>query len=114
MASLIDEPPCPYFADFVDGVGKLIATILDMDLGVVERQVTAVDVSDAAHGSSVDTEGFELSVQRRTLHADKFGGAGDVAAEAIDLRQQIFALEHFARLAQREAHQVLAAIAVRH
>ena len=28
--------------------------------------------------------------------------------------QQIFALEHFARLAQRQAHQVLAAVAVRH
>ena len=27
---------------------------------------------------------------------------------------QIFALEHFARLAQRQSHQLLAAIAVRH
>ena len=44
-------------------------------------------------------------MQRRALHADEFGGARDVAAEAGDLRQQVFALEHLARVAQRQAHQ---------
>jgi hypothetical protein len=53
-------------------------------------------------------------VQRRALHADEFRGARDVAAETGNLRHQIFALEHFARVAQRQPHQVLAAIAIGH
>ena len=52
-------------------------------------------------------------MQSRALHSDELRGAGDVAAEAVDLRDQIFALEHFARLAQWNAHQLLAADAAR-
>ena len=53
-------------------------------------------------------------MQGRTLHPNKLRRAGDVAAEAVDLRDQIFTLEHFARLAQRQAHQLLAADAAGH
>ena len=69
---------------------------------------------DARSLALADAERLELAVQRRALHADEFGGARDVAAEAVDLREQIFALEHFARLAQRQPHELLAAVAVRH
>jgi hypothetical protein len=48
-------------------------------------------------------------VQRRTLHADELGRARDIAAETVDLRQQVLALEDLARLAQRQRHQVLRA-----
>ncbi len=47
-------------------------------------------------------ERFQFAVQRRALHADKGRGARDIAAEPVDLRQQIIALEDFARLAQRQ------------
>ncbi len=42
---------------------------------------------------------LELAVQRRAFHADELGGAGDISAEAVDLSQQVFALEQLARLA---------------
>src|ERR1044071_6874408 len=64
--------------------------------------------------SLVDPKSLELSVQRRTLHADKLGGARDVATETADLGNEIFTLEDLACLAQRQAHELLAAIAVRH
>src|SRR5688500_18372679 len=43
-----------------------------------------------------DAEGLQLAVQRRALHADEIGGAGDVAGEAADLDAQILALERLA------------------
>ena len=39
-------------------------------------------------------------MKRRAFHADKPGGAADIAAKAVDLGQQIFALKDLARLAQ--------------
>ena len=51
-------------------------------------------------------------MQRRALHSDKLGGARDIAAEAVALRQEIFPLEDFTRLAQRQAHQMLAAAGI--
>ena len=56
-----------------------------------------------------DAQRPQLAVQRRALHADELGRARDVAAEAVDLRQQVLALEDLARLAQRQRHQVLGA-----
>ena len=53
VAPLVDEAPSPHLADFVNAVGELIAAILDMDLGVAERQVAAVDVSDPGHRGSI-------------------------------------------------------------
>ena len=50
MAALIDQAPAPHLADFIDAVGELIAAVLDGDLGVVARQIAAVDVCDAGHG----------------------------------------------------------------
>ena len=50
-------------------------------------------------------------MQRRAFHAHELGGARNVAAEPVDLRDQVFALEYFARVAQRQPHQGLAAVA---
>src|SRR5687768_14718333 len=50
-------------------------------------------------------EQLELPVQGRALHADEARGLRDVAREAPDLDAQVLALEAFARLAQRHAHQ---------
>src|SRR5579883_1236285 len=57
-----------------------------------------------------DAEQLELAVEGRALHADEGGGARDVAAEARHLRQEIFALEHLARIAQRQAHDLAALV----
>src|SRR5262245_23837102 len=59
-----------------------------------------------------DAQRLELAMQRRTLHADEFGGTRDVAAKPVDLRAQVFSLEQFARIAQRQTHQVLPTRAV--
>src|SRR3984885_5276605 len=77
----------------------------------------------AAHAASVirrrafelfDAERLQLSVQRRTLHANEFGGTRYVAAEPTDLSHEILALEGFPRLAKRKAQQFLAADSARH
>ena len=34
VAALVDQPPSPHLADFVDAVGELIAAILDMHHGL--------------------------------------------------------------------------------
>src|SRR5271156_4099806 len=49
-------------------------------------------------GPLIHAQRLQLAMQRRALHADEFGGAGDVAAESVDLGDQIFALEHLASL----------------
>src|SRR5262249_1530906 len=74
----------------------------------------AAGATGEASLSLVDSERLELAVQRRALHAHELGGAGNIAAEPIDLRDQVFALEHLARVAQRQSHQVFAAVAVGH
>src|SRR3546814_107828 len=56
----------------------------------------------------LDAERLQLPVQRRALHADEGRGAGNIAAEPVDLAQQILALEHFARVAPRPRHHWLA------
>src|SRR5262249_18586613 len=63
---------------------------------------------------SIHPQRLELAMERRALHADELGGAPDIAAEAADLRLEIFALKRLACLAQGHPHQVLAAIAGRH
>src|SRR2546421_385454 len=65
------------------------------------------------HVALSDSERLELAMQGGALHADEFGGARDIAPEAVDLGAQIFTLEHLARIAQRQAHQVLATVAIR-
>src|SRR5215470_6873307 len=64
--------------------------------------------------TSVNSERLELAMQGGALHPHELGGARNVAAETTDLSNQIFALEHFTRLAQWQPHQLLSAIAVRH
>jgi len=49
MTLLVDEAASPHLADFIDAVGKLVAAILDMDLGIAQREVAAVDVSNPGH-----------------------------------------------------------------
>src|SRR3954469_21069760 len=53
MATLIDQPPCPHLADFVNAVGKLIATVLDIHFGLRARQIAAVDIDDARHAQPI-------------------------------------------------------------
>src|ERR1700730_17827029 len=55
-------------------------------------------------------ERLELAVERRALHTDEGPGARYVAAEARHLRQQIFALEHLAGVAQRQCHALAALV----
>src|SRR5712664_1211622 len=90
-------------------------------LGVLYNPPTVKPRQDAAHrgfgarsARSADTEGLELAMQRRALHADEFCRARDVAGKAADLGDQVVALEHFPRLTERQAHDVLAIVAGRH
>ena len=52
MTTLVDEAAAPDLADLINAVGELIAAILDVDLGIAERQISAVDISIARHGNS--------------------------------------------------------------
>jgi hypothetical protein len=52
MSSLIDEATTPHLAYFIHAIAELIAAILDVNFGVRERQITAIDVSDAGHERS--------------------------------------------------------------
>jgi hypothetical protein len=47
----------------------------------------------------IDPERPKFAVQRGALHADELGRARDVAAESVDLSEQIFALENLPRVA---------------
>jgi hypothetical protein len=49
MSPLVDEAATPHLAYFINAIAELIAAILDMDFGLCERQVTAIDISDAGH-----------------------------------------------------------------
>ena len=53
-----------------------------------------------------NAELLQLAVQRAALHADEIRRAADIAAEAQQLRLQILRLEHIARLAQRQRHDI--------
>ena len=55
-----------------------------------------------------DAQRLQLPMQCGALHADEFGRARDVAAEAIDLGAKVLALEDLAGVAERHRHQVLA------
>src|SRR6185312_8486321 len=78
-----------------------------------ETQIAAWTNKRFTHVST-NPKRLELAVERRTLHADEFGGARNVAREPADLRDQVITLEHFPRLAQRQPHDVLAIVAGRH
>src|SRR5665811_109280 len=64
-----------------------------------------------AHGGAsfirIDAERPKFPVERGTLHADEFGRSGDISAKAVDLREQIFALEDLLGIAQGQRHQML-------
>ena len=47
MAWLVEPPSTDYGDDFIDAVGKLKSTVLDVDRGVAMRHIAAVNVSDA-------------------------------------------------------------------
>src|SRR3954464_765187 len=63
---------------------------------------------------STNPKRLELAVERRTFHANEFGGARNVAREPADLGDQVVPLEHFPCLTQRQPHDVLAIVAGRH
>src|SRR6202453_339792 len=69
---------------------------------------------DMIDWESVYPQRLELAMERRAFHADEFGCARNIAVEAADLRQEIFALEYFSRFAQSKSHEVIAAFSVRH
>jgi hypothetical protein len=52
MSPLVNQAAAPHLAYFIDAIAELIAAILDVHFGVWERQITAIDVSDAGHGGS--------------------------------------------------------------
>src|SRR5690349_3034938 len=64
--------------------------------------------------TSVNSERLELTMQSRALHSDELGGPRNVAAKTTDLGNQIFALEYLSSLAQRQTHELLTTVAVRH
>jgi hypothetical protein len=49
MSPLVDQAATPHLAYFIDAIAELVAAILDVNFGVWERQITAIDVSDAGH-----------------------------------------------------------------
>jgi hypothetical protein len=53
VARLVNQPTAPHLANFINPIGKLVAAILDVNFGVVERQITAIDVGNAGHGFQV-------------------------------------------------------------
>src|SRR5262249_32939367 len=57
----------------------------------------------------IHPQSAQLAVQRGALHSDEFGRTRNIAAEAIDLRHQIFTLENPARVPERQRHQMLTA-----
>src|ERR1051326_1565889 len=61
-----------------------------------------------------ETQGLELAMERRALHADEGGCARDVATEARHLRDQVFALEDLAGIAQRQTHDLAALVPAHH
>src|ERR1700676_5054253 len=67
-----------------------------------------------ASAISADAKGLELAMQGRALHAYEFSSTRDIARKTADLGDQVIALEHFPRLAERQAHDMLAIIAGRH
>jgi hypothetical protein len=117
MAALINQVTAPHLTDFIDAVRKLVTAVFYGDFGVAARQIAAVDIGDAGHGdlflahdlvekpvstfpehALIDSERLELAVKRRAFHTDEFSSARNVAAKAADLRDEIFALEHLARV----------------
>jgi hypothetical protein len=52
MPALVDQVPLSHFTQLVDAIGKLVATILDIDRGVASREIPAIDVGNAGQGSS--------------------------------------------------------------
>jgi hypothetical protein len=113
--------------DLVDRVGELVAAVLDVHDGLAVRDEAAVDVGETrisilkssategprplppARPGAREAQGLQLAVQGRALHADEGRGARDVAAEPQHLGVQVFALEHLARLAQRQGDDPLGA-----
>src|SRR5437899_12406962 len=91
-----------------DAICCLIFLVRQGDRGVRGSLVSRIESSSRSDLQRTvvakDTEGFQLTVQGRSFHADKSGGAGYVAAEAGHLGDQVFALEDFARVAQRQGH----------
>ena len=49
MSPLVDQAATPHLAYLRDAIAELVAAILDVNFGVWERQITAIDVSDAGH-----------------------------------------------------------------
>src|SRR5262249_15398490 len=67
MAALVDQAAGPDLTDFIDTIAELITAILDMHFGICERQIAAIDVSDAGHWRS-DFEYHRSEVKYRNRY----------------------------------------------
>ncbi len=54
MAFLVDECAPKDFAHFIDAIGKLVATVFDMNHGVAVQHIAAIDISDSAQARAHD------------------------------------------------------------
>ncbi len=50
MPCQIDDQPMANLADLIDAIGKLIATVFDMNHGVAVLDVTTIHISYSRHG----------------------------------------------------------------
>jgi len=48
---LVDELSIVEVHDLIDAIGELVAAVLDVHRGLPLRQVAAIDIGDAAHGT---------------------------------------------------------------
>src|SRR5882762_10453489 len=71
---------------------------------LLRASVRRFDAGSLLARTAMQAERLQLAMQRRTLHADEGRRARYVAAKARYLRQEVFALEDFARIAQRQLH----------
>src|SRR5882762_1912783 len=81
---------------------------------LLRASVRRFDAGSLLARTAMQAERLQLAMQRRTLHADEGRRARYVAAKARYLRQEVFALEDFARIAQRQLHDLAALLPAQH
>src|SRR4051794_15565001 len=47
VPTLVDQASLSHFAQLVDAIGELVASVLDIDRGIAPRQVPAIDIGNA-------------------------------------------------------------------
>ncbi len=118
MPLLIDEAPAHDCDHLVDAVGELEAAVLDMHRRLAMRQILAGDIGDAGHrsaatkhhvptlsGRSLPKTPSDLSLRCKAERSipTKAAVREMLPPKRVTWAKQIFALEHLARVAQRQA-----------